>query len=256
VRVEPGRYTTILEPQAVFDLVRIVFGGPGLVGRAYNEEDSGSPPFLRRASQGLGPGYSKLGERIIDPRLTISADPMDPELGFPPFWPLETPTGDDAVYHALTYVKEGVLTELGYDRRYGAQQLGLTTGRPVPGAFRMSGGTTPIAEMIASTKRGILVTRFSNVNLLGSASTLVRGYTRDGTWFIENGKITKPIVNLAATESVLFMLNNVEQLGVPQRIFNPPYEWVTQLCAPIPRPAIVPPLKIRDFSFTALIDAV
>jgi predicted Zn-dependent protease len=249
-RIEPGRYTTILEPQAVFDLVNTVFGDTifGAMNRDANE--SPGSPFSK--SQ----GQSMLGDRVMDPRLTIRTDPMDPDLGFPPFWNNERPRSDYDVYQPITYVKDGVLMELAYNQRYGVTQLGRLPARPAPGTFRMSGGTTSVAEMIASTKRGILVTRFSNVGSLDLRSGLVRGYTRDGTWFIENGQITKPIVNLAATESVLFMLNNVEQLGVPQRIFNPPYEWVTQLCAPIPRPAIVPPLKIRDFSFTALIDAV
>jgi predicted Zn-dependent protease len=110
--------------------------------------------------------------------------------------------------------------------------------------------------MIASTKRGILVTRFSQMRKVNTKSALMRGYTRDGTWFIENGTITKPIVNLVATESPLFILNNVEQLGVPQRIFNPPVTWFTENYPAVPAPAIVPSLKIRDFSFTALIDAI
>ena len=82
-------------------------------------------------------------------------------------------------------------------------------------------------------------------------SQLYRGYTRDGLWLIENGKISKPVKNMAVTESVLFALNNVEQLGVPQRVFHPASGWRSA-----PQPVVVPPLKIRDFSFTALADAV
>ena len=120
------------------------------------------------------------------------------------------------------------------------------------GAFRMSGGPTSIAEMIATTKRGILVTRFDRVEQVDRRSVLYRGYTRDGLWLIENGKITKPIQNLVFTESILFALNKVEQLGTPQRVFHPkdPEWWNT------PSPVIVPPLKISDFSFTALSDAI
>jgi predicted Zn-dependent protease len=61
---------------------------------------------------------------------------------------------------------------------------------------------------------------------------------------IENGKISKPIKNFRFTESPLFVLNNVEQIGVPQRIFHPGF------------PIIVPALKVRDFSFTSLSDAI
>jgi predicted Zn-dependent protease len=182
---------------------------------------------------------------------------MDPELGFPPFWTMldgESPIA--MMYFPVTLIKDGVLVTLPYSKEYAGAQLGQMTGRLSSGAFRMSGGPTTIEEMIATTKRGLVVTRFDNVELLDSKSALVRGYTRDGTWFIENGKITKPVTNLAATESVLFLLNNIEQLGVPQRIFNAPLTWQQGLAPVLPQPAVVPPLKIRDFSFTALIDAV
>jgi predicted Zn-dependent protease len=256
VRVEPGRYTTILEPQAVFDLVATMFGQEGKVDRRWNETRPDAPLNKIPAGPGGDGGFSMLGDRIVDARITISMDPMDPDIGVPPFRPVETPDNDDPAYHALTYVHNGVLTGLGYERHYGALHLGVTNGRPMQGSFRMSGGTTTIEEMIATTKRGILVTRFSQVRNLMPKSALVRGYTRDGTWFIENGTITKPIVNLAATESVLFMLNNIEQLGVPQRIFNPPNTWFDVIGPKLPAPAVVPALKIRDFSFTALMDAV
>jgi predicted Zn-dependent protease len=108
----------------------------------------------------------------------------------------------------------------------------------------MSGGTTTVEEMIQTTKRGLLVTRFSNMELIDDQSVLVSGYTRDGLWLVENGQISKPVKNFRFTESPLFVFNQVEQLGVPQRIFHP--------TAPI----VVPPVKVRDFSFTSLADAV
>ena len=108
----------------------------------------------------------------------------------------------------------------------------------------MSGGNTPVEEMIRTTKRGLLVTRFSNISTLDPASLLATGLTRDGLWLIENGKITKPVKNFRFTESPLFVLNSIEQLGEPVPVFSPSF------------PAVVPPLKVRDFSFTSLVDAV
>jgi predicted Zn-dependent protease len=70
------------------------------------------------------------------------------------------------------------------------------------------------------------------------------GYTRDGVWLIEQGRISKPAKNFRFTESPLLALNNVLQLGVPQRVFRPM------------APAVVPALKIEDFSFTSLSDAI
>jgi predicted Zn-dependent protease len=98
--------------------------------------------------------------------------------------------------------------------------------------------------MIATTKRGVLVTRLSGVEVIDAPSLLCNGYTRDGVWLIEDGKISKAVKNFLFTESPLFVLNNVEQFGVPQRVFCPG------------RAAMVPPLKVRDFSFTSLSEAV
>jgi predicted Zn-dependent protease len=86
---------------------------------------------------------------------------------------------------------------------------------------------------------------------LDRRSLLSTGYTRDGLWFIENGKVTHPIKNLVFTESPLFVLNKVEQLGVPQRIYHPGVSVGAN-----PAPIVVPPLKVSDFSFTSLTDAV
>lgn len=253
VRVEPGRYTVVLEPQAVGDLVGQLFTGwPPPIDRDSSEDPMG--PFFKKM---MGPlGFAKFGERIMDARITIDSDPMDPELGIPPFSTEQPRWHYDQfilpVYHAVTWIERGVLVNLAYDRDYAITKLGRPQGAPNSGAFRMSGGDTSIEEMIATTKRGLLVTRFDRVILGNYSSQLYRGFTRDGLWLIENGKITHPAQNLVFTESPLFVLNQIEQLGPPQRIYHPNKapEWG------IPQPAIVPPLKVSDFSFTALSDAV
>jgi predicted Zn-dependent protease len=258
VRIEPGRYTTILEPQAVGDLVGCLLSPPQLVEEPMDffrnlHDGSGGPgPFNKQLTT---PGYTKLGEQVADARVTISADPMDPELGFPPFSLVSEDFVDQfmiPVYHPVTWIDKGVLTHLAYSRSYAISALSRDMGLPNSGAFRMSGGGTSVDEMIATTKRGILVTRFDQLRVLDFTSQLYRGYTRDGLWLIENGKISKAIKNLVCTESVLFVLNNIDQMGVPQRVFHP---YIVDPFA-IPQPRIVPPLKVRDFSFTALTDAV
>jgi hypothetical protein len=196
---------------------------------------------------------------------------MDPLAGFPPF------TGWQ-VYHPTTWIQDGVLKELAYFRAYAVKRLGLNSGGrvqwgagmddgawwrsasrnssqegrpPQTGSFHMSvrGETATIEEMIATTRRGVFVTRFWGVKLVGDdpatkAAVMQTGYTRDGLWLIENGKIAKPVRNFRFMESPVFVLNNIEQLGVPQRIYNPGY------------PIVVPALKVRDFNFTSLSDAV
>jgi len=126
----------------------------------------------------------------------------------------------------------------------GERLAALTGGLHTLGTFRMTGGTTSVDEMLATTKRGVLVTRLWNVEVLDPISLLSTGYTRDGVWLIEHGKISKPVTNFRFTESPIFVLNQVEQLGVPRRVFHPG------------APVVVPSMKVRDFSFTSLSDAV
>jgi predicted Zn-dependent protease len=228
VAIEPGRYTVILEPQATHDLIRHIV--MSFDSRTFAE--GGAHPFAR------GQGFSKLGIKVVDERITIDHDPMHPDLGVVPFMPSGEPV------RPVTWIAHGVLMRLAYDREYALTRLHENLGYPNTVAYRMSGGETSIGEMIATTRRGLLVTRFSNIRIIDGASLLLTGVTRDGLWLVENGKISKPVKNLRFTESPLFVLNSVEQLGPPERVFSPG------------APAIVPPLKVRDFSFTATIDAI
>ncbi|HXC24307.1 MAG TPA: metallopeptidase TldD-related protein, partial [Gemmatimonadaceae bacterium] len=251
----PGRYTTILEPQAVCDFVAPMVGDHVTILDYYpTNHQPTQGPFGSRP-----PSYAALkGQRVMDPRLTLSADPTDPDLAFPPFNPVEAIDADSEVdlsydvYHPATWIEHGVLKTLAYTRDFARDHFLENLGMPNSGAFRLSGGDTTIAEMIATTERGLLVTRLDDVQLLDPHSLLYRGYTRDGLWLIEHGKLAKAVKNLVFTESVLFALNNVEQIGVPQRVFHPKTDSIRT----IPQPVIVPPLKIKDFSFTALSSAV
>lgn len=232
VALEPGRYTAILEPQAVGDLMGALINSAA-VDRLSTE--GGKGPFA-----GDTIGATKIGQKVLDERITIVSDPMDPDIAFPPF----DVRGYD-VFNRLVYVEDGILRNLEYQRNpYGIQTLGLNSGLLGIGAFHMTGGFTPIADMIQTTKRGLLVTRFSDVRQIDLKSMLCSGYTRDGLWLVENGQITKAVKNFRFTESPLIVFNQVEQLGVPQRIFHPG------------APVAAPPAKVRDFSFTSIADAV
>jgi predicted Zn-dependent protease len=237
VAIEPGRYTVILEPQAVADLMEILVPA---MRRA--EAEGGFPhPFRLGYDDVLHLDRSKLGLKVVDERITISHDPADPQLGILP----------EPGMRPVTWIDHGVLTNLGYYRGYALDHLNRND--PVRGldGYRMSGGETSVDEMIRTTRRGLLVTRFSNVRKLEPASLLSTGLTRDGLWLIENGQISKAVKNFRFTESPLFVLNSIEQLGLPERVFRPiggPLGHLT--------PAIVPPLKTRDFSFTSTIDAI
>ena len=100
--------------------------------------------------------------------------------------------------------------------------------------------------MIASTPRGILVTRLWYLRQVDPRTVLYTGLTRDGTFLIENGKITKSVKNLRFNESPLFMLNNLEMVGRSERVAG------TESGGNV----VFPTLKVRDFNFTSLSDAV
>ncbi|HWZ59075.1 MAG TPA: metallopeptidase TldD-related protein [Gemmatimonadaceae bacterium] len=236
VAIEPGRYVVILEPQAVADLMDRAMDK--ISPRAVYE--GGNGPY----SGGRGPdgaGRTKIGQQLLDERITISSDPMDPDAGFPP---LDFGSDDIDSVTATTWFEHGVLRNLGYDRGYAVRSLHSPAPRPYVGSWRMSGGDATLEEMIATTKRALLVTRFSGIHEIDYQSVLCTGTTRDGLWLVENGKIVKPVKNLRFTESPLFAFNNVEMLGKPERVYHPN------------GPIVAPPTRVRDFSFTSLADAV
>ncbi len=225
--LEPGRYTTILEPQAVHDMMKwAIF----MLDRNLSESNPG--PYHLHADQ------SKLGVKLLDRRINISSNPIDPDCSYIPFDFKGEP------FKKTSWFSNGVLTELAYDRNYAVEKLGLASPQPNPQSYMMSGGTASIDEMIASTRRGLIVTRLSGVRVIDAPSLSMTGVTRDGLWLIENGKITTAVKNFRFNESPLFVFNSVEQLGVPVRVFSPG------------RPAVVPAIKVSEFNFTSMADAV
>jgi predicted Zn-dependent protease len=249
VALEPGRYTVVLEPQAVHDLVSIIVQN---LGRFYPEA-KGAGPFVLGHDSALNLWRTKLGLKVVDERITIDQDPMDPGLGVLPF----DLSPDLAPRRAEKWIDRGVLTTLADFRQYALSTRNDNLPHADSGSFRMSGGETSVEEMIASTKRGLLVTRFFNIKTLDGSSLLSTGFTRDGLMLIENGKVSKAVKNFRFTESPLFVLNSIEQLGIPVPVFRPVRNPLGDTAHTLGlTPAIVPPLKARDFSFTSTIDAI
>jgi predicted Zn-dependent protease len=110
----------------------------------------------------------------------------------------------------------------------------------------MSGGSKSTEELIASTKKGVLVTRTWYIRMVDPQSQLLTGLTRDGTFYIENGKIKHPIKNFRFNESPVIMLNNIEELGKPVVVGGTGSSLQM----------LLPAMKVRDFNFTSLSDAV
>ena len=227
VAIEPGRYTVILEPQAVGDLVQLT--GAYLDARS---ADEGRSPF---AKQG---GGNKIGEKIVDERVTILSAPTDPQLLSQPF------DNDGLPLDTQVWIEHGVLKKLSYSRFWAKKQGKTATG--APRSMKLEGGTTSVDEMIAATERGVLVTRLWYLREVDPRTILYTGLTRDGTFLVENGKISKAIRNFRFNESPLFMLNNLEMLGRPERLAG------TEQGGDV----VMPSIKVRDFNFTSLSEAV
>ena len=227
VAVEPGRYTVILEPQAVGDLVQLMAFYMGA-----RESDEGRSAF---AKQG---GGNKLGEKIADPRVTIFSDPQDPQLLAQPY------DGEGLPLSRQVWVDGGVLKKLYYSRFWAQKQGKQATG--FPSSLKMEGGTTSIDDMIKSTPRGILVTRLWYLREVDPRTILYTGLTRDGTFLIENGKISKAVKNFRFNDSPLFLLNKLDAIGPAVRLAG------TEAGGAV----VMPPIKAHDFDFTSLSDAV
>jgi predicted Zn-dependent protease len=229
VAVEPGRYTVVLEPTAVGNLVPIL----AFVAQA-RAADEGRSFFSKPG------GGNKIGMKVADERVTLVSDPGD-NIG-------SSITADGRPTEKVVFIENGILKNLNYDR-YWAEKQGQQPTALAFGSMRLNGGDSSVAQMIANTERGILVTRFWYIRPVDIRTILFTGLTRDGTFLIENGKVTHSIKNFRYNESPIFMLNNVESFGAPVRVS------ASEDSSP-GAAIIMPPLKIHDFNFTSLSDAV
>ncbi|GLU45326.1 TldD/PmbA family protein [Allomuricauda sp. NBRC 101325] len=219
--IEPGKYTVILEPAAASDLLRNLFF-------SFNARSADEGRSFMSAKD----GGNKLGQKIVDERVNIWSDPLHPDV------PTSTWNGAGQPLKKTTWIENGVVKNLAYDR-YWAQEKGVDPV-PFPSNAIMAGGDESLEDMIKGTKKGILVTRFWYIRSVDPQTLLYTGLTRDGTFYIENGKIKFPVKNFRFNESPIIMLNNLESLGKQVRVSG----------------NLIPYMKIRDFTFTSLSDAV
>ncbi|MBF9144130.1 TldD/PmbA family protein [Hymenobacter properus] len=224
--IEPGKYTVILEPAALMAGDDLSLLGGLVFGMGAREADEGRS-FLSKKG-----GGNRKGEKLFDERITIYSDPMNPEV------PGNAFDGDGLPTKRQTWVEKGVVKNLFYSRFWAEKNKVPATA--YPNGFIMAGGTQSTAELIKGTAKGILVTRLWYIREVDPQTLLFTGLTRDGTFYIENGQIKFPIKNLRFNESPIIMLNNIEAIGRPQRLAG----------------CLIPPLKIRDFTFTSLSDAI
>ena len=225
--LEPGKYTVILEPAAAAGLISFMMNF--FDARQADEGRS----FLSKKG-----GGNKLGEQVYDPRVNISADPWHPGAEVMPW------DNEGLPREKMAIVENGKVVNLEYSRFWAQKQGKRATGSP--GNLLVAGGTKSTAELVAGTQKGILVTRTWYIRMVDPQTVLLTGLTRDGTFYIENGEIRHPVKNFRFNESPVIMLNNIEELGKPVRVAGDESSFVM----------MIPPMKLRDFTFTSLSDAV
>jgi len=225
--LEPGKYTVIMEPAASAGLISFM-----MFGFDARQADEGRS-FLSKKG-----GGNKIGEKVFDERVNIHSDPWDAESAVVPW------DDDGLPRDKMPIVSKGVVDYLQYSR-YWAQKQGKKANAQ-PGNLIMSGGDKSTADLVKGTKKGVLVTRTWYIRMVDPQTVLLTGLTRDGTFYIENGEIKYPIKNFRFNESPAIMLNNIEELGKPVRVADDESPFIM----------MIPPMKIRDFTFTSLSDAV
>jgi len=224
--IEPGRYTVILEPAAVLDLVGFL--------------------FYDFSATAVADKRSCLNERMDKPvmgaNIMLWDDVGHPlQLG-PPY------DGEGMPRQKVLLVDRGVPRNLVYSRATARKMKKKSTGHGLalpneygeaPVNLVLEGGTTSLQEMIASTDRGILVTRLWYIREVDPYEKVMTGMTRDGTFLVENGRIAGGIKNLRFNQGVLELLSNVELLGPAVRGAG---EEAMEM--------VVPAMKVRNFHFT------
>jgi len=238
--VPAGKYTVILEPAAVLDLIGFMFW------------DFGGMAILDKRSFLTG----RVGTKLFGENVTIWDDVGHPLQSGAPF------DGEGVARQRVKLVDQGVVKRLVYARGTAAKmkQSDHATnigpieatghGFPLPNEI----GEAPMnvvvegppaaqakttEQMIAGTERGLLVTRLWYIREVDPYEKILTGMTRDGTFLIENGKLQCGLRNFRFNESLIHMLSNVEEQGTPVRSSG---EESFDM--------VVPPMKVRDFNFT------
>jgi len=241
-KLDPGDYTVILEPAAVSDFMGFNFAG---ALSARNAEE-GRSYFSKKG------GGTLLGEKVFHESVTFKSDPTDARRPGTPWGGGGFGGGggggggggfggggEGGLANApIVWIENGVLKNLAYDRYWAKKN----NREPTPGLGNtvLEGGKETMESLIASTDRGLLITHFWYIRVVNPQTMQLTGLTRDGVWLIENGKISKPVMNFRFNESPAVMLSNVLGMTPAVRSGN----------------VVVPAIKASNFTFSSLSDAV
>jgi predicted Zn-dependent protease len=229
--IEPGKYTVVLEPAALADLlVNFMFSAGA------RQADEGRSFFSKKG------GGNRVGEQILGEKVRVHSDPAHPLAPSVAFDGQGLPIKKDV------WVDSGVLKGLFYSRFWAEKQGKQPTAGP--SNLIMEGGASTMVELIAGTDRGILVTRFWYIRQLDPQTILITGLTRDGLFLIEKGKVTRPLKNMRWNESPVVALNNIEAMTPAERVVSGEGVGGAGLAL------VCPAARIREFTFSSASDAV
>lgn len=228
--LEPGEYTAILEPTAVGMLMRNMVN-------VFNQRtaDEGRSFFSKPS------GGNRIGEKLFDDKVNIFSDPAYLDAETSPFNSIGQPISKQ------DWVSSGRLRDLARSRYWAQQQNQQTLASP--SNLIMAGGDDSLEEMIASTRRGVLITRFWYIRGLNPRIISYTGLTRDGTFLIENGRITRPVTNFRFNQSMADMLRNIEMLSPSVRV-------AASESSSVSTPIVVPAIKVANFNLSSISDAI
>lgn len=188
-QIPPGKYTVILEPQAVAEMLSFLTGSMS----------------LRSVDEGRSYFTGKLSDKLFADMVTLKSDPTDPATPGAPF------DGEGMTLRPQTWIESGRVKDLHVSRFWAAKKGVAPSGNH--GVFRLGGGQAASTdELVRGTKRGLLVTRFWYTRMLEPQTVMLTGLTRDGLFLVEDGKVTMPVTNFRYNESPVTVLRNVDAM--------------------------------------------
>ncbi|SPM36019.1 Predicted Zn-dependent protease or its inactivated homolog [Mycobacterium rhizamassiliense] len=241
VDLPAGRYETIMPPSTVADMM--IYMAWTMSGRGAQEG--------RTAFSAPG-GGTRIGERLTDLPLTLFSDPMAPGLACTPFVAVSSSSETASVFDngmeigQVDWIRDGVVNALAYPRATAAK-----FDAPVAVAadnVAMTGGSAELADLIAGTERGLLLTTLWYIREVDPTTLLLTGLTRDGVYLIEDGEVTAAVNNFRFNESPLDLLRRATEAGVSEKTLPREWgDWATR--------AAMPSLRIPDFHMSSVSQA-
>ncbi|MGE2690318.1 metallopeptidase TldD-related protein [Mycolicibacterium pulveris] len=241
VALPAGRYETILPPSTVADLM--IYLTWTMDGRGAQEG--------RTALSSPG-GGTRVGERLTDLPLTLYSDPDAAGLECTPFVATTTSSERVSVFDngmdigRVDWIRDGAVETLAYPRA-AAAEFGASVAVPADNLV-MTGGTASLADMIARTERGLLLTTMWYIREVDPTVLLLTGLTRDGVYLVEDGEVTAAVNNFRFNESPLDLLRRATEAGISEVTLPREWgDWATR--------AAMPTLRIPDFHMSSVSQA-